>query len=308
MAASRILVGHDGSPRAGDALALGRLLAQVMGADLLLARVVPWEPLPLQALPFPGLKNRYEHEERAALKELQEVADRAGASAEAGPGESPAQGLQLLAEELNPDIVVVGSSHRDRIGRVLAGNVALRLLNGLHRPVAVAPAGYANRTAALQSIGVGFDGSPESHAALQAAGDLALAADAKVWVMGVAEPYVEAGPHPWAFAWSGGAGRVAVEERLRGSLESAAGSLPIGVTHTAKLFRGGPVAVLTDEAQTVDLLVLGSRAYGPARRVLLGSVSGPLVRHAPCPVLVVPRPGSRESEEQRAGTSNATRA
>jgi nucleotide-binding universal stress UspA family protein len=179
MAASRILVGHDGSPRARDALALGQLLAQVTGADLLLARVVPWEPLPLHALPIPELKNRYEDEERAALKELQAVADRAGASAEAGPGDSPVQGLQLLAEELNPDIVVVGSSHRGRIGQVLAGNVALSLLNGLHRPVAVAPAGYADRAAELQRIGVGFDGSPESYAALHAAGDLALAADAK---------------------------------------------------------------------------------------------------------------------------------
>lgn len=307
MAALRILVGHDGSPRARDALALGRLLAQVTAADLLLARVVPWEPLPLQAVPIPELKNRYEQEERAALKELQEVADRAGASAEAGPGESPAQGLQLLAEELKPDIVVVGSSHRGGIGQVLAGNVALRLLNGLHRPVAVAPAGYADRAAELQRIGVGFDGSPESHAALQAAGHLALAADAKVSVMGVAERYVEAGPRPWAFAWSGGAG-VDVEERLRGSLESATGSLPTGVAYTAELFSGGAVAVLTDEAQTLDLLVLGSRAYGPVRRVLLGSVSGPLVRQAPCPVLVVPRPGSRESEEQRAGTSTATQA
>jgi nucleotide-binding universal stress UspA family protein len=80
------------------------------------------------------------------------------------------------------------------------------------------------------------------------------------------------------------------------------------VARTAELFSGGAVAVLTDEAQTLDLLVLGSRAYGPVRRVLLGSVSGPLVRQAPCPVLVLPRPGSRESDEQRAGAESATRA
>lgn len=308
MAASRILVGHDGSRNARDALALGQLLANLTGAELTLARVVHWEPLPLQAVPVPELKNRYEHEERAALKELQEVADRAGASAEAGPGESPAQGLQLLAEELNPDIVVLGSSHRGRIGQVLAGNVALRLLNGLHRPVAVAPAGYADRTAVLRKVGVGFDGSPEAHAALHTAGELAQATDAEVSVIGVAEPHVEAGPHPWGFAWRAKAGRLNLDERLRGSLESAAGSLPAGVPHTAQLFSGGPVTVLADEARTLDLLVLGSRGYGPVRRVLLGSVSGPLVRQATCPVLVVPRPAPRESDEQRAGAASATRA
>ena len=288
MAASRILVGHDGSRHGRDALALGRLLAGVTGAHLVAARVVPWEPLTLQAVPLPELRNRYEQDERAALEELRGVANGPGESAETGPGESPAQGLQLLAEEVNPDVVVVGSSHRGGIGQVRAGNVALRLLNGLHRPVAVAPAGYADDAADLSRIGVGFDGSPESRAALQMAGELAQASGAKVWVIGVAEQYVE--------------------DRLRGSLESAAGSLPTGVVHTAELLSGGPVEVLSDEAQTLDLLVLGSRAYGPVRRVLLGSVSGPLVRQAPCPVLVVPRPARDKPEEQRPGVESAAQA
>lgn len=308
MAASRILVGHDGSPQGHDALALGRLLARVTGAHLVAARVVPWEPLPLQAVPLPELRNRYEQEQRVALEELGRVANGPGESAETGPGESPAQGLQLLAEELNPDIVVVGSSHRGRIGQVRAGNVALRLLNGLHRPVAVAPAGYAGHGAGLSRIGVGFDGSSESRAALEVAGQLAQAAEANVSVIGVAEPYVEAAPHLRAFAWSRSTGRIDIEDRLRGSLESAAGSVPAGVAHTAELLSGGPVAVLGDEAQSLDLLVLGSRAYGPLRRVLLGSVSGPLVRQAPCPVLVVPRPSTREPDGPRADPQSAARA
>ena len=48
-------------------------------------------------------------------------------------------------------------------------------------------------------------------------------------------------------------------------------------------------------ADRVDLLVLGSRGYGPVRGTLLGSVSVAVVRAAPVPVLVVPRgvePGS----------------
>lgn len=43
-------------------------------------------------------------------------------------------------------------------------------------------------------------------------------------------------------------------------------------------------------AAGVDLLVLGSRGYGPVMRVLLGSVSGHVFRHAPCPLLVTRRP------------------
>jgi universal stress protein family protein len=35
--------------------------------------------------------------------------------------------------------------------------------------------------------------------------------------------------------------------------------------------------------------VLGSRGFGPLRRIVLGSVSTKVLRSAACPVLVVPR-------------------
>lgn len=37
------------------------------------------------------------------------------------------------------------------------------------------------------------------------------------------------------------------------------------------------------------MLVMGSRAYGPKRAVLLGSVSRRVMEQATCPVLIVPR-------------------
>jgi nucleotide-binding universal stress UspA family protein len=59
----------------------------------------------------------------------------------------------------------------------------------------------------------------------------------------------------------------------------------------------GPAIVEACEEAGADLLVAGSRGYGPVRRVLLGSVSTQLVHQAHCPVLVVPRPsgGAEES-------------
>ena len=56
------------------------------------------------------------------------------------------------------------------------------------------------------------------------------------------------------------------------------------------LFREGTAdEVLTQESRDVDLLVLGSRGYGPRAAVLLGSTSTALTRTAACPVLVTPR-------------------
>jgi nucleotide-binding universal stress UspA family protein len=298
MTASSILVGYDGSPHSEDALALARVMSAATGAQIVLGRIVPSEPLALSAVPvpLPELSAHFEEQRRLVREQLQQVAALDDAVAEVAPGTSTAQGLHQLAEEVDPGLVVVGSSHRGRLGQVLAGNVALRLLNGLDRPLAVAPASYGERDAQLRTIGVGFDGSPESHAALEEAGRLAQGSDTEVEIVGVAPPHADLTPHPWAFAWGAGAVRDDLDERLRGRLESAAGALPHGIRHSAQLHTGVPAVVLLDAAHSLDLLVLGSRGYGPARRVLLGSVSSRVVRGSECPALVVPRPAARERE------------
>ena len=139
----------------------------------------------------------------------------------------------------------------------------MRLLNGLDRPLAVAPAGFADRSHRLRTIGVGFDGSPESRAALQAAARLARHAGAEVEVIGVAVPHADLTPNPWAFAWGAGAIRDDLDERMRGRVESAAGGLPHDVRHSTQFHTGTPADVLVDAADELDLLVVGSRGYGP---------------------------------------------
>jgi nucleotide-binding universal stress UspA family protein len=62
------------------------------------------------------------------------------------------------------------------------------------------------------------------------------------------------------------------------------------VRTTGRLVEGPVVDTLVDiDAARTDLLVCGSRDYGPVARVLLGGVSGRVVRHARVPVTVVPR-------------------
>jgi nucleotide-binding universal stress UspA family protein len=158
---------------------------------------------------------------------------------------------------------VVGSSHRGRVGQVLAGNVALRLLNGLDRPLAVAPASYARFAASVRTIGVGFNATPESRAALRTAGDFAQAAGAAVRVVEVAEPHPALVAHPGAFGWGAGAAADRYDERARAELESAADDLPSGVSRSTEFHFGVPAAILMGQARHLDLLVLGSRGYGP---------------------------------------------
>ena len=60
---------------------------------------------------------------------------------------------------------------------------------------------------------------------------------------------------------------------------------------------GGPKEELSRLADRVDLLILGSRSYGPLHRVFLGTTSTYLTRHAGCPILQLPRAGRTEPLE-----------
>ena len=70
-----------------------------------------------------------------------------------------------------------------------------------------------------------------------------------------------------------------------------------GVEATFLVWEGAPGEAILNaaRAEDVDLIVVGTRGRGPVGRLLLGSVSDHVVRHADCPVLVV----RNESEQGR---------
>ena len=82
--------------------------------------------------------------------------------------------------------------------------------------------------------------------------------------------------------------------------ENAVEQLSDGVVVQGELVDGSAVDVLRERTEQLDLMVVGSRAYGPLRRTLLGSVSHGLLLDSLCPVLVIPRGAARVTE--RPGT------
>jgi nucleotide-binding universal stress UspA family protein len=81
-------------------------------------------------------------------------------------------------------------------------------------------------------------------------------------------------------------------DELEQALEHAKSRMGDQVTTGCAIVHGRPAdAILADaEAFEPDLIVVGSRGYGPIRSMLLGSVSAELVDRSPCPVLVARRP------------------
>jgi nucleotide-binding universal stress UspA family protein len=280
-----IVVGYDGSPQAHDALALGAALASATGERLVLAGAYG-----------PGGVARDEELDARRAEVLERLAEaveslRSDASLQVEPravsGSSAAAALQELAETEHPRALVLGSCHRGAIGRVVIGGVAERLLHGSPCPVVVAPRGLAERgPVRLGTVCVGFDGRPEAWTALQRGAQIAASVGGRLRVAMVVPP-ITGTPTMAVFP------PEIVEERFKAAeveLDHAVHSVAKRLEPAGRLLNGSPGQQLADEASVaVDLMVVGSRGYGPLQRVLLGSVSTSLMHSAPCPVMVVPR-------------------
>jgi nucleotide-binding universal stress UspA family protein len=72
-------------------------------------------------------------------------------------------------------------------------------------------------------------------------------------------------------------------------LDAIVAGLPATVRGEATRVEGDPAEQLAAISESADLLIIGSRGYGPLRAVLAGGVSGRVARDAHCPVIVVPR-------------------
>jgi len=281
----KIIVGYNDSDEASDALALGKLIAETTGGQLILTGVFPYGP----AEPFASvaIRKAVEEAEVELAQKIERAAKDAGGEAEAFPSSSPARGLHDAIEELGADLVIVGSSSRADGGRVLAGNVALQLLHGSPCAVAVAPKGFRQGDHGLRVIAVGIDGSEESREAVRAAVQLGKPPQATIRLVAAVNANA-ADEFGWAYGQHNPA--PTLREVAEKDLDEAAADVPDELRPARELIEGDVVQSLAEEAeQGADLLFVGSRGYGPVRRVLLGSVSGALVKAAPCPVLVVPR-------------------
>jgi nucleotide-binding universal stress UspA family protein len=152
-------------------------------------------------------------------------------------------------------------------------------------------------------VGVAYVATAEAALALAEARKLSAETGASLRVLTVVPPVspgqVGLGPDAHRFLYE-------AHER---NLDAAINELrdKHGVEAEGRLLEGNPVEVLTEQsADELDLLLIGSRGYGPARRVLLGGVSTGVTRQARCPVIVVPRSASRAADGSRTVKEKAT--
>jgi nucleotide-binding universal stress UspA family protein len=283
-----VLVGVDGSANGRDAIALASRLVDPDGR-LTLANVRAGETHPLHAI-TPGLLA----EERDSSLQLLER-ERADAGVEAEllslVAASPGAGLHRQAEDQGADLLVVGSCSRGAFGRAMLGDDTRAALNGAPCAVAIAARGYAGQGGRagnpIAKVGVAYNGSPESERALAKAREVAEPTRAQIEVLEVVAIPSYAFTGLMAPSIGDSIDLMITEANARLS------ELPGVVGRAVYGLAGEELAAF---GKDVDLLVVGSRSYGPVKRLVLGSTSEYLERHARCSLLVLPRPADVEAE------------
>ncbi|MFL5846922.1 MAG: universal stress protein [Solirubrobacteraceae bacterium] len=285
-----VVVGLDGRSGGQDALALARALASA-DTRIVAVHAYPYEIHPTRGS-VGGFANAMEEE---AEKSLAAWVGDSGVERRVIADVSPARALHFVADDLAADLIVVCACHRTTAGRIFLGDVARTTLDAAHCMTAVAPAGYRDGAGRIERIGLGFNETPEAEAALLVAERLAAQLGAGLQLcmaVPTATPFVPA--NAYAIDWPG-----LLEADLtaaRSAIDGRAASLSVPATTTVVNDSAG--TALVELSEGVDLTVVGSRGWGAAKSVVLGSTSHRLAHEAHSPLLVVPAPAREASEPQ----------
>lgn len=278
----RIVVGYAGDQAGRDALRLSAKLAAVLASEVTV--VYPYSPL-LSAVPADAAEERIREGVRAVVSDSEGLAQ---ATYHWSGSPWPIHALHSLASYEGAELIVIGAA-REGIARHLRISLIERTVHGAPCAVAVAPAGYAEgEPFRPKRIGVGFSDTDEGNAALVLGHELAERLDGELEVIGLSGLGASLTTYAYASALLPEVEDELYEE-MKAKLERATAELAQSVPVQINVQRGDPSRLLSECSEHLDLLLLGSRAYGPLRHALLGSVSATVVRESCCPVLVVPR-------------------
>lgn len=288
-AESNVVVGYEGEPTGRDVLTFAERWAEARGDRVTVVTVYEGSaPAGLQRVDAEWVA--YGREQADALLDEARGLVRQGSRVHFRRVESTsaARGLHDILEDTDEDtpLVVLGSRRTRGLRRTYPGSTAERLLDGSPVPVAVVPWGYSDaEVPAFTKVAVAFVDTRDGQVALDHAARIAQHLDAELEVLSVV-------PDTRVVPSLGDIQRFGHEQRdsYQASLDAALTKLPAGLRASGRLLDGPVVDALADvRPGEADLMVIGSRGYGPVRRVLLGGVSARVVRHARIPVIMVPR-------------------
>jgi nucleotide-binding universal stress UspA family protein len=236
--------------------------------------------LDVEALQKSNIRNAQEFLENSAkgLAVENEIVIRQG---------TPADAISRFASEQKADMVITATHGNSGFKRFLLGSVTEKLMKTLHCPLLIlpmhgndvrSPAGFEMK---LKKILVGCDFSPDSKLAVDYGLNLAQEFQAELYLLHVVKPSLYKDEREEFDKLC-----IQLDGQLNDMVPEACRDWCMAKT---TLLEGEPYMELTNYANEhdIDLVVLGIRGHTLFEKLLVGSTTDRLIRHALFPVLVV---------------------
>jgi len=301
---TKILLATDGSEDAALATRTAIDLCNKTDSELHVVTVARAEYHPGYEIPESGdlLSEVYQSLEREAQElldgQVKKIEEAGGTVAQAylRSGRRDRE-IVALADEIDSGLIVMGSRGLGGVRRALMGGVSDSVVRHAHCPVLVVRGERGEEEEAASTfptkILLANDGSEEASLAARTAADIAAKTESEVHVVHVRGVPMYIDPGSEVLRVAHGAAEETVRREAQGVLDAQAEQIEAAGGKVARTHvrLGRPVeeiVILADEIGA-GLVMMGSRGLGRIRRLLLGSVSDGVVRHAHCPVMVVRR-------------------
>jgi nucleotide-binding universal stress UspA family protein len=289
-----IIAGFSSSRQGSAPLNLAAQVARNTGDKIVAAAIVerPWPPRS-----DPVEKEYLRYVTAQASESLDRVArqqpDDVDVSTVVHQSTSIPTGLMELVSAHDANLVVVGSSSSGLLGRVGLGSVTERLVHTALVPVAIAPRGYPSASIPIRRLTAAFGGEADINGLVPAAAELSRIWSAPLRIVSFTVRPVQV----FAGSIEPTAEDLVVQQWSKRTFEDIVKQLNAVRAHVpvpdVEVVVGSGhdwrEAVEAVPWESGDILLLGSGAAGPLAHVFLGSVASKILRHAPVPVMIVPR-------------------
>lgn len=295
----RLLCAVDFSDCSRHALDEAIAVAHLYGASVTVLHVFP---LAIASDPFAGLPEFQpfrltDHHRTHLFRHLKAFAEREGAEV-ARMEYAVREGVDIdreilqAAEQIQPDLIVIGTHGRSGVQHLMLGSVAEKVLHKACCPVLTVSQKTADAVPArpFGRILCGIDFSECSIAALRYAVSIASRAGAHIEALSVVQlipMYEVTGAVPLYYPGLLDELKADIGKQLQSVVTTAAAGVDVECLVTA----GTPHAEIVRIAaeQESDLVVVGAHSHPAVERILFGSTTNHVVRRAPCPVLTIRR-------------------
>jgi nucleotide-binding universal stress UspA family protein len=289
-----VVVGYRAGKVGLSGLHLAVRIARTLDTSLTVATIVP---KPWLTPSLARIDAEYEHwadhlaadSAKEAQRYLYNLADGIDVNFCHRAHRSVSSGLIEVVEELNAEVLVLGSLPSGGRGQVVIGSTADWLLHASPVPVAISPRRYRSYTGRLARFTCAYSATPDSVEVVRRCFESAQRFGAPVRVITFAVRGRTMYPAEVGLdvedsileAWASQAREILEDLKIEGVVSEDV---------VLEVISGHSWKEVLDKTDWEDgeILALGTSPRGDIRRVFLGSRSAKIIRHSPVPVLVLP--------------------